>query len=77
MEIRLLLIPQLAKAYGEEAVDDLVCLIEDKDWRVRNVATTALVSLGATAAQAAENILDHERVEVRAAAAQVLSALSD
>ncbi len=77
MEIRLLLIPQLAKAYGEKAVDDLVRLVEDEDWRVRNVATTALVSLGATAAQAAENILDHERVEVRAAAAQVLSALSD
>ena len=75
--IRLKLIPRLAEAYGETAIDDLIYLLEDNDWRIRSIATAALISLGGAAAEAMESILDHELMGVRAAANQVLIALSD
>ena len=71
-DIRLNLIPRLADAYGEAAMDDLIHLLEDKDWRIRNMATATLISLGEAAAEAMESILDHELPAVRAAANQVL-----
>jgi hypothetical protein len=76
LDTRLKLIPRLAEAYGETAIEDLTRLIEDKDWRIRNIATATLISFGKTAARAMESILDHEQPAVRVAANQVLIALS-
>jgi|GEM_PF-3324130 hypothetical protein len=76
LETRLKLIPRLADAYGETAIDDLVHLLEDKDWRIRNIATATLVSFGKAAVHAMESILDHEQPAVRVAANQVLIAVS-
>ena len=76
-DIRLKLIPRLAEAYGETAIHDLIQLLEDKDWRIRNIAVAALISLGEPAAEAMESILDHDLPAVRVAANQVLTALSD
>ena len=75
--IRLNLIPRLAEAYGDTAINDLIRLLEDKDWRIRNIAVAALISLGEPAAEAMENFLDHDLPAVRVAANQVLTALSD
>ncbi len=55
----------------------MLILLADEDWRIRNVATTTLVSLGDTAAAAVARHAEHENIGVRAAAIQVLNALGD
>lgn len=72
--VRVALIPHLVQAHGEEAAPDLAALLESKDWRLRGAAAQALKGLGTTGQQAAESLKDHPRMEVRAAAAQVLDA---
>lgn len=76
-KIRLLLIPRLASAYGEAAVDDLLKLFDDADWRIRSMAVTSLASLGAGAIAATQRRSEDKRIEVRVAAAQVLDRIAE
>jgi hypothetical protein len=76
LEARLLLIPRLAAAYGADAVPDLVGLLHDESWEIRNTVTVALISLGGAAAEAVEKLMNHESIAVRAAAAQVLEGIN-
>ena len=75
--IRLGLIARMTEVYGQEAIGDLVGLFEDKDWRVRSGAVNALISLGPSAAGAVKKLRTHANPAIRAAAEQVLTALSE
>lgn len=74
-ETRLLLIPRLAAAHGKDALPDLLGLLHDERWEIRNTAAMALISLGDIAADAVEGLMNHESIQIRVAAAQVLEGI--
>ena len=72
LEVRLLLIPRLTAVYGTDAVPDLLDLLHDHSWKIRNAAVSALVALGAAVADAVEPLAEDEDLSVRVAVEQVL-----
>lgn len=72
LEVRLLLIPRLTAVYGTDAVPDLLDLLHDHNWKIRNAAVSALGVLGAAVADAVEPLAEDEDLSVRVAVEQVL-----
>jgi len=70
--VQVALVPHLARQPEEEAAPALAALLESADWRVRGATAQALRGLGEAGRQAVESLREHPRLEVRAAAAQVL-----
>ena len=50
----------------------LIELLQDSDWRIRSVAAEQLSAFGEAGKRGVQSLLDHERLEVRMAAARVL-----
>jgi hypothetical protein len=60
------------KQLGANDLSTLLDLLHDSDWRIRSVSADQLSSLGEKGKLAVNDLLNHERLEVRLAAARVI-----
>ncbi len=60
------------KQLGANDQSTLLELLHDPDWRIRSASADQLSALGEVGKRAVEGLLDHERLEVRLAAARVI-----